>query len=423
MIDLSLKFLPLQGSPDDLLRRALAFSRGVEPVCCLHSGEFKGPPPSKYDWVLAVGAKRSLAVPIGATDALLQLEFWLRPDFWTFFALSYDLKNEIEPKLNSSLPDTIGWPLLQAFEPEWLMTCQNGQVTIWADQPELLRDQIERCDPIELPNQPTISHLQPRQDKADYLDTINQLKEHIAAGDLYEVNYCQEFVAHDVSTDFEPFSAFYGLQDRMKSPFSALWHTKTHSLLSASPERFLSKIGDQLVSQPIKGTSRRHAHPLKDQRNKRALHQSEKDRAEHIMIVDLVRNDLAKISQIGSVAVAELMGLYSFARVHQMISTISGRLLLDTNFAQILRATFPMGSMTGAPKVMAMQVAERYELTRRGMYSGSIGYLAPDRDFGRAIRSSPRARMHSPTGVRFYPSRKSRQHTTIKESKKRHKVT
>jgi para-aminobenzoate synthetase component I len=371
----------LQGSPDDWFRRALAFSRESDPVCCLHSGEYKGPGPHRYDWVLAVGAHRLLQVQAHEVNAIEQLKQWLQPGHWTFLALSYDLKNEIEPRLNSLLPDTIGWPLIQAFEPEWLLLATNDKLELLAVDPQIISDQIAATNPIEQPDNQYITKLLPRQQKADYIDTINKLKEHIAAGDLYEVNYCQEFYTDQISPKFEPTASFYALQQRMQSPFAALWRTTKQSLISATPERFLTQTDDQLISQPIKGTSPRFAHPLRDQRSKNKLQQSPKDRAEHIMIVDLVRNDLAKISQTGTVIVPELMGLYAFARVHQMISTVSGTILPDTCFCQLLHAAFPMGSMTGAPKVMAMQLAERYEQTRRGIYSGSIGYINPAGDF------------------------------------------
>jgi para-aminobenzoate synthetase component 1 len=151
--------------------------------------------------------------------------------------------------------------------------------------------------------------------------------------------------------------------------------------LSASPERFIKKSLNKLYSQPIKGTVRRAQDDAEDEKLKSALLASEKERAENLMIVDLVRNDLAKSSETGSVEVTELFGRYSFKQVHQMISTVSSTIIDGLNPVTAIANAFPMGSMTGAPKVMAMQLIEQYENSKRGLYSGAIGYFAPNEDF------------------------------------------
>ena len=135
------------------------------------------------------------------------------------------------------------------------------------------------------------------------------------------------------------------------------------------------------MSQPIKGTSPRSENPFQDKANIEYLKHSLKERSENIMITDLVRNDLSKVATRGSVKVDELCGVYSFRQVHQMISTISAEMRPDKNWIDTVKATFPMGSMTGAPKVRAMQLIEKYEATKRGLYSGSVGYVSPDGDF------------------------------------------
>jgi para-aminobenzoate synthetase component 1 len=165
-----------------------------------------------------------------------------------------------------------------------------------------------------------------------------------------------------------PFAAFYRLQDKY--------------LLCASPERFLMKTGNQISSQPIKGTNKRDLlNSLHDDELKKELAESRKDQSENVMIVDLVRNDLTKICKEASVKVDELFGIYSFPQVHQMISTIRGELKEATPFSQIISATFPMGSMTGAPKHRVMQLIDEYEPSSRGIFSGSVGYINPDGDF------------------------------------------
>ncbi|NRB65024.1 MAG: anthranilate synthase component I family protein, partial [Saprospiraceae bacterium] len=152
-------------------------------------------------------------------------------------------------------------------------------------------------------------------------------------------------------------------------------------MLCASPERFLRKRNDVLISQPIKGTRSRGLTPQEDEALKQDLMNSQKDRSEHVMIVDLVRNDLARSSLTGSVQVSELYGIYSFAQVHQMISTIQSRLRPDIPLVEAIRNAFPMGSMTGAPKIKAMELIDQLESTKRSIYSGAIGYISPEGDF------------------------------------------
>ena len=152
-------------------------------------------------------------------------------------------------------------------------------------------------------------------------------------------------------------------------------------LLCSSPERFLQKINDQIISQPIKGTRKRGKTAEEDNALIDQLRQSEKDKSENIMITDLVRNDLSKTARKASVKVEELCEIYSFDRVHQMISTISSKLDDKFNFVDVLKTTFPMGSMTGAPKLKSMELIEKYEVTKRSLFSGAFGYITPNADF------------------------------------------
>jgi para-aminobenzoate synthetase component 1 len=172
-------------------------------------------------------------------------------------------------------------------------------------------------------------------------------------------------------------------------PFSVYLKQQPRYVLGASPERFLKKTSNRLVSQPIKGTIRRGRTTTEDEALKLALRNSEKEQAENLMIVDLVRNDLARSAETGSVQVDELFGIYSFQQVHQMISTVSATARADASLAEILGNAFPMGSMTGAPKIRAMQRIDELEATRRGVFSGAIGYITPDgdADFSVVIRS------------------------------------
>jgi para-aminobenzoate synthetase component 1 len=213
------------------------------------------------------------------------------------------------------------------------------------------------------------------------------LQQHILRGDCYEVNFCQEFYSDN--TVIDPLQVYRSLSRESPNPFACYYRLNDKYLLCASPERFLCKVENRLISQPVKGTIGRGKDAGTDVLNKTALMQSAKDRSENIMVVDLVRNDLSRVCAEGSVQVEELMGIYAFPQVYQMISTVSGEVEKEKRIADLLRATFPMGSMTGAPKKRVMQLIEQYEQTRRGLFSGAVGYISPgkDMDFNVVIRS------------------------------------
>ncbi|HTL81233.1 MAG TPA: anthranilate synthase component I family protein [Bacteroidia bacterium] len=222
-------------------------------------------------------------------------------------------------------------------------------------------------------------HLQARTPRAIYLSNVNKLISHIHRGDIYEINYCIEFFAENVSID--PLNVFLRLNELTKAPHACLYKCGDAWLLCASPERFLKKTGKKIISQPIKGTRPRGKTPEEDERLKTELKNDPKEISENVMIVDLVRNDLSRIADKGSVNVDELCGIYSFESVHQMISTVSADVREDVSFEEIIRATFPMGSMTGAPKFRAMQLIDEFEDMNRGIYSGSVGVIQPNGDF------------------------------------------
>jgi para-aminobenzoate synthetase component 1 len=208
---------------------------------------------------------------------------------------------------------------------------------------------------------------------------LENIAYHLRRGDIYEVNFCQEFKS--TKTLHQPFETWLDLLQKTAAPFAAFLAYNDWVLLCASPERFLMRRGNRLISQPIKGTKRRDTDRAIDEALKAELKSSPKDRSENIMIVDLVRNDLSRIACRDSVRVSELCGAYSFKTVHHLISTIEAEIPENTTLEEILRATFPMGSMTGAPKISAMQIAENLENFRRGWYAGSIGFVAPNGDF------------------------------------------
>ena len=215
--------------------------------------------------------------------------------------------------------------------------------------------------------------------KKEYLQHLNAILNHIHRGDIYEVNFCQEFYAEDASID--PLKVYQKLNELSEPPFATFLKLKYNYLLSASPERFVRKEGQKIISQPIKGTAKRLQKEKLDTKLAEKLAKDDKERSENIMIVDLVRNDLSKTAIKGSVNVEELCKVYSFKQVHQLISTVVSKVSPKTDSIEVIKSLFPMGSMTGAPKISAMQIIEKEETTKRGLYSGAVGYFTPDDDF------------------------------------------
>lgn len=306
---------------------------------------------------------------------------------WIFGFLSYDLKNSIE-ELVSVHADEIGFPDFGFFIPQVMVILHENEVEIGVypdtDARDVFREIVHTAPADTAMDKP---HMQAKLSRQAYTETVKKIQQHILKGDCYEVCFCQEFYASGTSLD--PFKVYENLTKVSPNPFSAFLRNEERYLMCASPERFLKKTGQKIISQPIKGTAKRNRDTNEDSMGKVSLLNDEKERAENIMIVDLVRNDLSKICDEGTVTVEELHHIYTFPQVHQMVSTISGLLREEVSFADIIRATFPMGSMTGAPKKRAMELIEQYETTRRGLYSGSVGYIDPagNFDFNVVIRS------------------------------------
>ena len=298
---------------------------------------------------------------------------------WLFGHLSYDLKNEIE-NLSSAHPDQIRFPDIFFFVPEVVLMLSEQELKIGVHGDA---DEIFTSIQSTIPNNKNKTHpginLKSRFSEKDYLRTVKELQEHILHGHCYEINFCQEFYVEKISID--TLEIYKRLCKISPNPFAAFYRTGPQYLLCASPERYLKKIGEVIYSQPIKGTAKREKYEPADNKQREKLFSSKKERAENVMVVDMVRNDLSKVCEKNTVKVEELFGIYSFPQVHQMISTISGILTPGKTFADIIHATFPMGSMTGAPKKRVMELIEKYEKTKRGLFSGSVGYITPDGDF------------------------------------------
>ncbi|MCY1634833.1 aminodeoxychorismate synthase component I [Marinifilum sp. D737] len=303
---------------------------------------------------------------------------------WWFGYLGYDLKNEIE-ELKSENHDGLAFPEMNFFRPRWVFLLDEDTLIVHYYNEEFTEDEVlslvQNLQDMELHGEKSISvdQIHSRISRDEYLEAVNQLKDHIRRGDIYEVNFCQEFYAEDCY--IKPRGTYQKLTEVSPTPYSGFYQMGQQYLLSASPERFIKKVGKKIISQPIKGTARRGASEAEDKQIKETLFNDPKERAENIMIVDLVRNDLSRTAEKGSVIVEELCGIYSFPQVHQMISTVVSELKEEVHFIEAIRQCFPMGSMTGAPKVRAMKLIEKYETTKRGLFSGAIGYITPEGDF------------------------------------------
>ncbi|NOU61513.1 aminodeoxychorismate synthase component I [Marinifilum caeruleilacunae] len=303
---------------------------------------------------------------------------------WWFGYLAYDLKNEIE-ELKSENQDGLEFPEMNFFRPRWVFILDVDTLIIHYFDEEFSEEEIYRLaneiQNLEVKNEASlaVNEINSRITRNEYIDSVNQLKDHIRRGDIYEVNFCQEFYAEDCY--IKPRGTYQKLTEVSPTPYSGFYQMGEQFLLSASPERFIKKVGKKIISQPIKGTARRGANEEEDKQIKHHLFNDPKERAENIMIVDLVRNDLSRTADKGSVIVEELCGIYTFPQVHQMISTVVSELREDIHFIEAIRQCFPMGSMTGAPKVRAMKLIEKYESTKRGLFSGAVGYITPEGDF------------------------------------------
>jgi len=343
-------------------------------ICCFLDSHQYHSSHSSHDCLVAAGCRHSLMADAG--NALNRLNcFYASAGDWIFGHLGYDLKNEIE-SLQSSHPDGVQFPDLFFFVPEVIVRLEGHTVSIGAEDGaarQVFRDIIGTPDVPPAFRDPVA--IRQRFSRQEYVAVVEQLKRHILKGDCYEINLCQEFFAEDAT--IHPLALYRSLSAASPNPFAAYYRLNDKYLLCLSPERYLKKEGRHILSQPIKGTLRRQA----GDPDGSSLQQNGKERAENIMVVDLVRNDLSKICEKGSVQVDELCGIYAFPQVFQMISTVSGELRDGVTPTDAIRATFPMGSMTGAPKNRVMELIERYELRKRGLFSGSVGYFSPSGDF------------------------------------------
>nr|WP_315220447.1 anthranilate synthase component I family protein [uncultured Flavobacterium sp.] len=367
-------------NPEQFKQQLLMWSQQFREAIFLDSNSYPQEY-SSFDCILAVDAFTALKTDFyNAFEDLKQYQQTTKD--WLFGYLSYDLKNDLE-RLTSSNYDGLHFADLFFFQPKKIFLLKENQLEI--QYLLLCDDEIEddfeeimqyHSDVFETVN-PII--VQQRISKASYVEKVSKMLDHIHAGEMYEANFCMEFFAENVILN--PVEKFQKLNAISQAPFSVFFKNNKHFLLSASPERYIKKRGENIISQPIKGTSKRFFNAVEDEQSKKFLETDAKERAENIMITDLVRNDLSRTAQKGSVKVTELCKIYSFLQVHQMISTVTSKLDPQYSAVDVLRTTFPMGSMTGAPKISVMKIIENLEETKRGLYSGSVGYFTPEGDF------------------------------------------
>ena len=376
-------------SLSEIKPRILNWAQQFEEVAWLDSNNFKDNH-GTFKAVLAVDA--FTAIRTDSFNAFEKLEeYQTTTKDWLFGYLTYDLKNDVE-NLTSSNFDGLNFPDLQFFQPKKIFFFSETEVEIHylnmvddeleSDWKTILNTAISET----LGNDDSVS-ICLRTSKDAYFEKIDAMLKHIERGDIYEANFCQEFYAENIAID--PINTFLHLNKISLSPFATFLKFTDMYALSASPERYLKKTGAAVISQPIKGTAKRLLNPSEDKKMIEQLQSDPKERSENIMITDLVRNDLSRIAKKGTVTVEELCKVYTFEQVHQMISTIRCKVKESISPVEIIKNSFPMGSMTGAPKVSAMKIIEQLEDAKRGLYSGAVGYFTPagDFDFNVVIRS------------------------------------
>ena len=380
--------------PDELTINIDALNEHFERVCVFNSNmQTNNNNYLQSARIIALGSTQELTIN-KEENALEQLQrFYDNRKGWLFGYLTYDLKNEIE-ELHSENADGLAFPMLHFFVPKVVIQFNSTLATVTFDADfvseteanEIYYLSIDRTASTSIKSEHTLlkaefkkNNIHSKITKQEYIDSVTQLKKHIRKGDIYEVNFCQEFFATNASIN--TVDTYEKLNAISHAPFTAYCKFGKQFLICASPERFLQKRSNTLIAQPIKGTTKRSSSKIEDEKLKQELQKSEKERSENVMIVDLVRNDLARIAKTGTVRVDELFGIYSFKQVHHMISTIKCELKENVSFMDIIKNTFPMGSMTGAPKVSAMKLIEQFESSKRGLYSGALGYIDPEGDF------------------------------------------
>lgn len=377
-------------SDDFTISKLIRWSSQFDVFTLFNSNANANNPTDNYhqlDLLVAIGCHQLYTSEIFQT-----LEEAEKKNDWHIMHLSYDLKNKIE-QLNSSNDDQLQFPDHLIYIPEIVIEIKNGNADFYFYESNYSEENIHKLvkkiqsGPYRSINDTVKIEMKAKISKQEYIRKIVEILAHIQRGDIYEMNFCQEFFAENVAINGG--EVYLKLNELSPMPFSVYSKFNEHHIICASPERYLAKRNNKIISQPIKGTARRGKNEEEDRAIIDKLFHDQKERSENVMIVDLVRNDLSRTATRGSVAVEELFAIKTYKQLHQMVSTITSTIDDSCSLSEIIRTTFPMGSMTGAPKIRAMQIIEEKESTKRGIYSGAIGYLTPDgeADFNVVIRS------------------------------------
>lgn len=341
-------------------------------------------PREDSDALLAEGIADCYVIQAGEKVNWAQLNEWVTSAHdWIFGWVGYDVRRSLE-RFDEEGLEPSSFPQLILFRPMNLFKIRDHRYEVVKGEWNSAFDEWLHMQPSDVSSGVVLS---PSVTMDEYEGHITDLKQQIGLGNVYELNYCMPFMGqaelHDTA------SVWKRIYTQTEAPFSAYAKWGNHTVMCGSPERYLKRSGNRVISQPIKGTARRGTNAAEDDQMKLGLSSSRKERAENVMIVDLVRNDLSRCADRDSVRVEELFGVHSFKTVHHLVSTISCTVPSSTGWVDLIKATFPMGSMTGAPKLSAMKLISAHEKTERGIYSGSIGYIEPngDFDFNVVIRS------------------------------------
>ena len=359
---------------DLFVKKIVNFSSGQSHFTLLNSNDSF----DDYELIIAYGAESFLQ---SSKNSLKKIDKYIdKVNDWIFGYLSYDLKNEIE-NLTDLNKDVFNLPNLYFYQPKVIWLIKEEKAEIYSLDKRNLNEDWDHINSIDYKDftEKSSVDLITRTSKEEYVRKIKNIKQRILQGDCYEMNYC--FDMYSKNKTINPYETYIKLNDYTRSPMSTFFKLNQLYLLSSSPERFIKRINRKIISQPIKGTAKRGLDSKEDEKIKYTLLSSPKELSENHMIVDLVRNDLSRVAEKGSVKVKNLNKLNTFKRVHQLISTVEAEIAVKTKFSKIITGMFPMGSMTGAPKIESMNIIDEYESTKRGLYSGSIGYIKPNKDF------------------------------------------
>jgi para-aminobenzoate synthetase component I len=360
---------------EQLLYKLTALCQNT-PTACLYVSNVNSAP---FDFMLAYNSTATCIANTHVLEAMSKFQYENKN--YVMGHISYDVKNELE-QLSSQNYDYQAFDALHLFVPELLITIKNNNITYTYSNETILSNVTAQLFNEQL-TITTINtsacKLVATTSKQDYIANVNTIKQHIQRGDIYITNYCINYVSED--TVINPYQKFIALNAVSSAPFACLYKYNGKYVLSASPERYIQRIANKVITMPIKGTRKRGKNTTEDMAITLELANNAKEQNENVMIVDLVRNDLSHVALPNTINVDALFKVHTFKTVHQLISTVACTVADNETTANIIKATFPMGSMTGAPKISAMQLMEKYENFKRGIYSGSIGYIKPNNDF------------------------------------------